>query len=172
MESRKNSLHRYYYMASELLLLPGFEKEIQGLTDAAQTKLLNGNILQGHPKAFGRIVGCQRLGIGRHLTAEEEIEGVDIHARIQINIGEAEQIVGTGDLQSRLLLHLAHHSLPGCLTRIGETSGQVERSLGWLLTPALHQQFATTIDNEGCGGRTGIHEILKTTILAFLAFLG
>ena len=97
MESRKNSLHRYYYMASELLLLPGFEKEIQGLTDAAQTKLLNGNILQGHPKAFGRIVGCQRLGVGRHLTAEEEIEGVDIHARIQINIGEAEQIVGVGN---------------------------------------------------------------------------
>ena len=38
------------------------------------------------------------------------------------------------------------------LIDIGETAGEVERPLGWLAITLHHQQFATTVTDEGDDG--------------------
>ena len=45
----------------------------------------------------------------------------------------------------------------------------VERAFGWLLAPALHQQFTLFVNYEGRCGRSRVHVVFETAVFALLA---
>ena len=104
------------------------------------------------------------------LAAEEGIKGGDVEVGVAILVGEAEEIFGFVDDESRFLLHLAPYALLEGLANIAEASGEVERAFGWFLLARQHEQLPLIVDDEGCCGSRGIRIVFESAVLAFLTF--
>ena len=144
-----------------------------GVTDTPQTKVLSPYLTEWHPLTGGRIVGSLRLGIRLRLTEIEHVERMDFHARIAIDVRNGEEVAATGYHESRLLTYFSQHPLLARLVHIDETTRQVERPLGRLLSPPHNQKFhlsaLTSADDKGGGSRRRIGIVGKAAVGTMLA---
>ena len=65
---------------------------MNSLTDGAQSETLYIHLAQRYPETGGSIISGFDDNIILYVTDEEEIEGVDVHAGIVIDIGNGEEI--------------------------------------------------------------------------------
>ena len=100
------------------------------------------------------------------MTGKKEVECVDIHTRIMVDIRNGEHIpdVAGIDHQPRLLLDLPHHALFGILVVIHETAWQVEGAFGWFFSPTGHQQLTSSVEDKGGRRGSGILIIRESAV--------
>src|SRR3712207_8745314 len=84
-----------------------------------------------------------------HRTTEKQVERMDFKARIEINIGQREEILAGRYPQTGLFPHLTRNALLGRLLHIGKATGQVEGAFGGLFLASYHEQLVMTVDNQG-----------------------
>ena len=109
-------------------------------SDGKESEIVGLQFLWCHPKAFGSIVArCQATDVV-HLAGEKQVECGNRQPRIEICVGDGEEIAGGDDVKSRLFCHLARHSLLRRLADVGKPARQVEGPLGRFSVAALHEQ--------------------------------
>lgn len=138
---------------------------MNSLTDGAQSETLYIHLAQRYPETGGSIVSSLDGDIIFHMTDEEQVKGMDVHAGIMIDIGNGEEVghIGTVNGEAGFLMDFPYHTLLGILIVVHKTAGQVERILGRLLAPSGHQQLSPVVQDEGCRRGTGILVIGKPT---------
>ena len=119
------------------------------LANALQTEPFGLDLVEREPLTGGGIIGSMEHGGVFHLALKEEIEGGNIETTIQIMVGIREEIGGGCDVQTCLFFYFPNDALFYGFIDICESPGEVERSLGWLAITLHHQQFATTVTDEG-----------------------
>ena len=125
---------------------------MNSLTDGAQSETLYIHLAQRYPETGGSIVSGFDDNIILYMTDKEQIEGVDVHAGVAIDVGYGKKIgyILAVNRETGFLQNLPDHPLFSRFVIIHETTGQVEGVLGWLLGPAGHQQLPFPIQDEGC----------------------
>lgn len=76
---------------------------------------------------------------------KKHVEGVDVHIAIAVEVGDAEQVVGTGDMQAGLFKHFTDDAFFTRLIHIGETTRKVERALRRLFLATDYQQLVMLV---------------------------
>ena len=137
-----------------------------------EAERLRMDLVERDPLTGGGIIGSMQHGGVFYLALKEEVEGGNIETTIQIMVGIREEIGGGCDVQTCLFFYFPDDALFYGFIDICESPGEVERSLGRLTITHRHQQFATTITDEGHHGGRGIEEHLMTALAAFLALFG
>ncbi len=89
----------------------------------------------------------------------------------QIYVGIVKRYCARVTHQSGLLSHLTNDTLFGCLARCRQSLPAGRVCPCRLLFASEHQQFVALIQVECDVGSAGVEVILKTTVVAFLAFL-
>ena len=122
-----------------------------GLTDRTQSETLYINLAQRHPETGGSIVCSLHGDVILYVTDEEQVEGMDVHAGIAIDIGDGEEVghVGTVDSESCLLKDFTHDPLLCILTIVHKSPWQVECVFSWFLASAGYQQLSSVVQDEG-----------------------
>ena len=82
----------------------------------------------------------------------EHVDGVDGHARVEIAVGNGEEIGEMVDVETGLLAYLAAHALLYGLVHVDKAAGQVEGVLRRLLAATGYEQLAALVEDEGGGG--------------------
>lgn len=142
---------------------------MDGLSDRAQSETFDIDLTKRHPETFCRIVGCMNL-VSLHMADIEHIEGMNIHARVTIDVRNGEKILHLADFQTRLFLDFADDALLACLVVVNEAAWQVKGALGGFLATTHNEQLTPTVQNEGCRGRTGILVVGEPAVRTVLAF--
>ena len=124
---------------------------MNSLTDGAQSETLYIHLAQWYPETGCGIVSGLDDHIIFYMTDEEEIEGVDVHPRVTVDVGHGEEVCHVADGESGLFLDFARHTLFGRFFIVHETAGQVERAFRWVFGSADHQQLAFAVQDK-CGG--------------------
>lgn len=139
---------------------------MDSLTDGTQSETFHIDLTQRYPETGGSIIGSLDGNIIFHMTDKKQVEGMDIHAGIVIDIGNGKEIghIGTVDGKSCLLEDLPDHTLLGILVVVNETARQVECILGRFLTPTGHKQLTLVVQDKGCRRGSGVLIVGKTTI--------
>ena len=72
-----------------------------------QAKLRLIDLAEGHPHSLCGVVGRRCDAIVIHVQSEEQVQRMDGHARILVEVRNAKQVLGAVQLQSGLLFNLA-----------------------------------------------------------------
>ena len=134
------------------------------LADALQPEQRGVDVFKRHPRQGGGIVIGMGSGIIGHTDFVEHVQGVNHHARVEVAVGNGEEIAGCGNIESCLLFYLADDALLGCLIHVHKAAGKVERALGGFLATHRHKQVATDVADEGCRGRAGVGVIGEAAV--------
>ena len=136
-----------------------------GLSDRTESEALHIDLPQREPGELGSIVGSLHLHVV-NATEEEEIERMDVHARIVIDIGNGEEIrhLTSLHLETCLFEDLPDHTLLSVLIVIHKTTGQVKGAFGRFLGTTGHQQFSFLVEDEGSRRSTRVLVIRKATV--------
>ena len=117
-------------------------------THRTQTELLGVDVIGTEPHALGSIITCHcHCGV-LHLAEIEHVERVDVDATITIDIGQREKILRRSDFKPSFLHHLAAYALLRGLANLGESTWQIECTLGWLLLAALNENLTLGIADD------------------------
>ena len=125
---------------------------MNSLTDGAQSETLYIHLTQRYPETGGSIISGSDDDIILYMTDKEQVEGVNVHAGIAIDVGYGKKIgyILAVNCETGFFQNLPDHPLFSRFVIIHETTWQVEGVFGWLLAPAGHQQLPFTIQDEGC----------------------
>ena len=142
---------------------------MDSLADRTQSEALYIDILEGYPCTFRRIVTGMYDSLVIHLTEVEQIECVDIHAGVLVDIGDGEEILHLFDVKAGFLLDLTDDALLARFLIIHKTARQVKGALAWLFPSDGHQQLSFAVDDEGSRRRTGVLVVGEPAVRTMLA---
>jgi len=147
---------------------------LDSAADASQSEV--GGVEAGYvdPEAGRGIIGGVGDGGRRHVDGIEQVERVERHAGIEVEIGEREEIakVGRGDGEARLLADLATDALLARLLHIDESARKVERAACRFVSAAYDEELAAAVHltrDEGRGGRHRVGIVGEAAVGAVLA---
>lgn len=150
-----------------------FQEPFNCLTDAGKSEISRIKVAKLYPLAVVGIIVSNRLCPLLWLAEVEHVKGVDVHARVVIDVWDGEQETARAHFKTCLLTYLTEYRLLVILIHIDKASRQVEGALGRLLGSTNHQQlvFAVTAvthyERRRCGRWIGIiGEATVRTVLA------
>ena len=125
------------------------------LTDGTQSETLYINLMQWHPEAGGSIICSLDGDIILYVADKEQVESMDVHAGIAIDIRDGEEIghIGTVDCETGFFKDLPYNPLLGILIIVHKSTRQVKRIFCRFLASAGNQQLFSIIQDESrCRG--------------------
>ena len=102
---------------------------------------------QWQPCQLCGIIICGNLLPVIDMAEEEEVERVNVHARVMVYVGYREKIFDAVwlDVKARLFPDFAYQTLLSGLCIVHESARQVQCTLGRVLGATRNQQFPLTV---------------------------
>ena len=147
------------------------EEEAEPPPDGFKPEVVHAQFTHGDVTQLGRVVHGTGGPPVRHRAAEEDVDGMDQKAGIQVGVGQGEEEFRARHVQPRLFFHLAGHSLLAALEAVAEAARQVERPLARVFPPAADQQLVAVVHDDGYCGCAGVEIISEAAVFTMLRFL-